>query len=122
MTTPTPTPTPSPGPGPAPTVVAVSDGTRPRTHRALLELEVPGGPDFDDPRHEWRRLFSDLLGTFFLVVVGAGGGVVGGASHGAIERGAAVVAPALTVMAIILFRGAVSGAPLNPAVTIAFAA
>ena len=26
--------------------------------------------DFDDPRQEWRRLFSELLGTFFLVLVG----------------------------------------------------
>jgi len=91
------------------------------SRRPIFELEVPGGPDFDDPRHEWRRLFSELLGTFLLVVVGAGGAVVGAASHGAIERGAAVVSPALTVMAVILFMGAVSGAHLNPAVTIAFA-
>ncbi len=87
----------------------------------MFELEVPAGPDFDDPRHEWRRLFSELLGTFFLVTVGAGGGTVGAASHGAIERGAAVTAPALMVMAIILFMGTVSGAHLNPAVTLAFA-
>jgi aquaporin Z len=91
-----------------------------RSDRPLLGLEIPHGPDFDDPREEWRRLFSELLGTFLLVVVGAGGGVVGAASGGAIERGAAVVAPALTVMAVILFMGAVSGAHLNPAVTIAF--
>jgi aquaporin Z len=32
-----------------------------------------------------------------------------------------VVAPALTVMAVILFMGAVSGAHLNPAVSVAFA-
>jgi aquaporin Z len=24
--------------------------------------------DFHDPRQEWRRLFSELLGTFFLVL------------------------------------------------------
>jgi aquaporin Z len=29
--------------------------------------------DFDDPRQEWRRLFSELLGTFFLVLAAAGG-------------------------------------------------
>ncbi|HEY8302322.1 MAG TPA: aquaporin, partial [Jatrophihabitans sp.] len=81
-----------------------------------------GGLDFDDPRHEWRRLFSELLGTFFLVLVGAGGGVVSAASNGAIQRAAAVTAPALMVMAIILFMGTVSGAHLNPAVTLAFAA
>ena len=78
--------------------------------------------DFDDPKHEWRRLFSELLGTFFLVLVGAGGAVVNAQSGGAIGRAAAVTAPGLMVMAIILFMGAVSGAHLNPAVSIAFAA
>jgi aquaporin Z len=38
---------------------------------------------FDDPRHEWRRLFAEVLGTFFLVLVGAGGGVVDAVSDGA---------------------------------------
>ncbi len=77
--------------------------------------------DFDDPRQEWRRLFSEVLGTFFLVLVAAGGGMMGHAFPGTISRTAAVVAPALMVMAIILFMGKVSGAHLNPAVSIAFA-
>ena len=54
------------------------------------------------------------------MLVGAGGVVVGALSHGAISRTAAVAAPGLMVMAIILFMGAVSGAHLNPAVTLAF--
>jgi aquaporin Z len=77
--------------------------------------------DFDDPRQEWRRLFSEVLGTFFLVLVAAGGGMMGHAFPGVISRTAAVVAPALMVMAIIFFMGKVSGAHLNPAVSIAFA-
>ena len=28
--------------------------------------------DFNDPRQEWRRLFSELLGTFFLVLATSG--------------------------------------------------
>src|ERR1700724_3225225 len=32
--------------------------------------------DFNDPRQEWRRLFSELLGTFFLVLAAAGGGII----------------------------------------------
>jgi aquaporin Z len=67
-----------------------------------------------------RRLFSELLGTFSLVLAGAGATVVGAVSHGQISRTAAVTAPGLAVMAVILFMGAVSGAHLNPAVTIAF--
>jgi aquaporin Z len=77
--------------------------------------------NFDDPALEWRRLFSELLGTFLLVLVGAGGGVVNAVSNGAISRAAGVTAPGLMVLAIILFMGAISGAHLNPAVSIAFA-
>jgi aquaporin Z len=77
--------------------------------------------DFNDPRQEWRRLFSELLGTFFLVLAAAGGGMMAHAFPGVISHSAAVVAPALTVLAIILFMGKVSGAHLNPAVSIAFA-
>jgi len=88
----------------------------------LIELEPPGAREFDDPAYEWRRLFSELLGTFLLVLAGAGGAVVNAQSHGAISRTAAVTAPALTVMAVILFMGTISGAHLNPAVSLGFAA
>src|SRR6476646_9166965 len=77
--------------------------------------------DFQNPRQEWRRLFSELLGTFFLVLVAAGGGMMGQAFPNTISRTAAVAAPGMMVMAIILFMGKVSGAHLNPAVSIAFA-
>jgi len=76
--------------------------------------------NFDDPSQEWRRLFSELMGTFFLVLVAAGGGMMGQAFPDTISRTAAVVAPGLMVMAIILFMGKVSGAHLNPAVSLAF--
>jgi aquaporin Z len=77
--------------------------------------------DFQDPRQEWRRLVSELLGTFFLVLVAAGGGMMGEAFPNTISRTAAVVAPGLMVLAIILFMGKISGAHLNPAVSVAFA-
>ncbi|HXJ66135.1 MAG TPA: aquaporin [Actinomycetota bacterium] len=76
--------------------------------------------DFQDPKQEWRRLFSELMGTFFLVLVAAGGGMMSHAFPGTIDRNAAVVAPGLMVFAIILFMGKVSGAHLNPAVSIGF--
>jgi hypothetical protein len=79
--------------------------------------------DFWNDRYEGRRLFSELLGTFFLVLVAVGGGMVSARFGGnAVPYGAKVVAPALMVMAIILFMGTVSGAHLNPTVSIAFAA
>jgi aquaporin Z len=103
-------------------VVDDQDGKsdKPTTRRSLLALEYPGLGDFDDPKLEWRRLFSELFGTFLLVLVGAGGAVVNATSDGAISRSTAVAAPGLMVMGIILFMGAVSGAHLNPAVTLGF--
>ena len=77
--------------------------------------------DFNNPRQEWRRLASELLGTFFLVLAAAGAGMMSHAFPGVISHTDAVTAPALTVTAIILFMGKISGAHLNPAVSIAFA-
>ena len=71
---------------------------------------------------EMRRLLSEGLGTFLLVLVAVGGGVVNTAALGQISQVALVIAPGLMVMAVILFMGKVSGAHLNPAVTIAFSA
>ncbi len=89
---------------------------------ALFERDVVHpAEDFQNPDQEWRRLFSELYGTFFLVLVAAGGGMMGQAFPNTISRTAAVVAPGLMVMGIILFMGKISGAHLNPAVSIAFA-
>jgi len=77
--------------------------------------------DFQNPDQEWRRLFSEFYGTFLLVLVAAGGGMMSQAFPNTITRSAAVVAPGLMVMGIIMFMGKVSGAHLNPAVSVAFA-
>jgi aquaporin Z len=97
--------------------------------RAAVALRTLGHPnsiarayDFWDDRYEWRRLFAEVLGTFFLVLAAVGGGMVNARFGGqAVPYSARVVAPALMVMTVILFMGAVSGAHLNPAVSIAFA-
>ncbi|HUZ83205.1 MAG TPA: aquaporin [Gaiellales bacterium] len=94
---------------------------RAQRRRSLLALESPSLLEFDDPSLEWRRLFAELLGTFLLVLVAAGGAVENAVTHGHVGRAAAVTAPGLMVMVIILFMGAVSGAHLNPVVTLAFA-
>jgi len=78
----------------------------PERAQHLLTMEFGDRTEFDDPKLEYRRLFSELLGTFFLVLVAAGGGILHG--KGQISLAAAVVAPGLMVLAIILFMGAVS--------------
>ncbi|MBO0831626.1 MAG: aquaporin, partial [Actinobacteria bacterium] len=78
--------------------------------------------DFWDSSYEWRRLFSELFGTFLLVIVAAGGSMVAARFGAAAVPGPVrAVSPGLMVLAIILFMGAVSGAHLNPAVSVAFA-
>jgi aquaporin Z len=107
----------------------VTPEQRAALERAGVTLRSMGEPnsfarqfDFWDDSYEGRRLFSELLGTFFLVLVAVGGGMVNSRFGGhAVPYTALVVAPALMVAAIILFMGAVSGAHLNPAVSIAFA-
>jgi aquaporin Z len=98
-------------------------------HHAAVALRTLGQPnsvtsefDFWNDHYEGRRLFSELMGTFFLVLVAVGGGMVSARFGGnAVPYTAKVVAPALMVAAIILFMGTVSGAHLNPAVSCAFA-
>jgi aquaporin Z len=91
----------------------------PERAQNLTMLEFGSRDDFADPSLGYRRVFGEVLGTFMLVLVAAGGGVLH--AKGQISLSAAVVAPGLMVMAIILFMGAVSGAHLNPVVSIAFA-
>ena len=91
----------------------------PAAHQPMLQGSA--APDFVESADEWRRLFAEAWGTFLLVVVAAGADVVGALSNGTMTLAMKVVAPGMMVMAIIYFMGTVSGAHLNPAVTLAFA-
>lgn len=111
-------------------IIGKPEAAREHSIQSGLVLRSLGEPnsvrrefDFWDDRYEGRRLFSELLGTFMLVTVAVGGSIVNARFGGnAIPLAVRVTAPGLMVAAIILFMGAVSGAHLNPAVSIAFAA
>lgn len=71
----------------------------------------------------WIRLIIEFVGTFVLVTVAAGSGVINQyAGGGPISRTAAVIAPGAAVMAMIYAWGPLSGLHINPAVTAAFTA
>ena len=70
----------------------------------------------------WVRLIIEFLGTFILVTVAAGSGVINHYVGGSpISRTAAVIAPGAVVMALIYAWGPLSGLHINPVVTFAFA-
>jgi aquaporin Z len=79
----------------------------------------------DTLRHRplWIRVIIEFVGTFMLVTVAAGAGVINHyAGGGPISRTAAVIAPGALVMALIYALGPLSGLHINPAVTLAFTA
>lgn len=82
---------------------------------------TPTGARHDTPFLGSRQLLAELLGTFALTLVAAGGPVIAAASGTEVGLPAQVVAPALLVMAMIYTLGNLSGAHFNPAVTLAFA-
>ena len=49
-------------------------------------LEFGSREEFEDPSLEYRRLSSELLGTFMLVLVAAGGGLLHGKGRSAWRR------------------------------------
>lgn len=69
-----------------------------------------------------KKLLAELLGTFALVFAGTGAIVVNATSQGVITHVGVALTFGLVVLAMIHSFGDVSGAHLNPAVTLAFAA
>ena len=68
-----------------------------------------------------KSCLAEFLGTFALVFTGTGAIVVNDISGGAITHVGVALTFGLIVMAMILTYGGVSGAHLNPAVTLALA-
>jgi aquaporin NIP len=67
-----------------------------------------------------RKLLAEFLGTFALVFCGTGAIVINAESGGAITHAGIAITFGLIVMAMIYALGHISGAHLNPAVSLAF--
>jgi len=67
-----------------------------------------------------QRVFAEFLGTFCLVFAGTGAIVTNEISHGAVTHVGVSLTFGLVVMAMIYALGDVSGAHLNPAVSVGF--
>jgi MIP family channel proteins len=73
-------------------------------------------PDRTDP----RRWIAEGIGTFFLVFAGPGAAMANANSHGIVTHVGVALAFAFVIVAMICAIGHLSGAHMNPAVTIAF--
>jgi len=67
-----------------------------------------------------RKSISELIGTFALVFCGTGAIVIDNVTKGGVTHAGVAITFGLIVMAMIYGLGDVSGAHLNPAVSIAF--
>jgi aquaporin NIP len=67
-----------------------------------------------------NRLAAELLGTFFLVFTGTGAIVINEVRGGAVTHVGVALTFGLVVLALVYALGEVSGAHLNPAVTLGF--
>src|SRR6516164_7217784 len=65
-----------------------------------------------------RKLAAELIGTFTLVFAGTGAIVINDVTHGSVTHVGVALTFGLVVLALIYAVGDVSGAHLNPAVTL----
>jgi aquaporin NIP len=68
----------------------------------------------------WRSVLAEFIGTFSLVTVGCGAIVIE-SQTGSLTHSGVALAFGMVVMVMIAATGHISGAHLNPAVTLAFA-
>lgn len=79
-----------------------------------------GGPQRENRAVSARRCLAEGVGTFFLVFIGPGAAMVDAYSGGTVGHVGIALAFAFVVVAMVYALGHLSGAHINPAVTLAF--
>lgn len=69
---------------------------------------------------DWKRIFSECFGTFALVFAGTSAIVINDLSGGRVSHVGIALTFGLVVLCMIYSLGEISGAHLNPAVTVGF--
>ncbi len=72
------------------------------------------------PADPMKKYAAELIGTFALVFAGTGSIIIDEVSRGSVSRVGVALTFGLIVLAMIYTLGDISGAHLNPAVTIGF--
>src|SRR5437588_3776648 len=67
-----------------------------------------------------KKFFSEFLGTFALVLAGTGAIVINDVSGGVVSHVGIALTFGLIILAMVYTLGDISGAHLNPAVTLGF--
>jgi aquaporin Z len=90
----------------------------------LADSQPPQPPNSADVEAgtslRFRRVAAEAVGTFFLVLIGPGTAMVNSYTNGAVGHVGVALAFGFVVIAMVYALGHLSGAHINPAVTIAF--